>query len=293
MMCRHPFVRDPTGKSFVASLSDPERLIDGVPFPCGQCLPCRINKRRVWTHRMMLESLCYEPFDQAFVTLTYEDEHLPPGGVLVKKHLQDYIKRLRRKVEPVKLRYYACGEYGSLTHRPHYHLIIFGLGSSNLFSDCWHFGHTFVGEVERESIQYVAGYVSKKIAYKFHDLVPEFAVMSRKPGIGFPALEKVADLMEKPQFRQYLGLKGDIPIGLMHASKFLPFGRYLKEKLRVLCHLTVDPDVYFKQIRQEYFRWRSENPDDIRFYVDYEVQKDSNKAKHQELRHKIFSRGVI
>lgn len=289
MMCRHPYVKDPTGKCFSPFVTDGSPR-DGVPFPCGQCLPCRINKRRVWTHRMILEASLWS--DNAFVTLTYDEEHLPEGGILVKKHLQDYMKRLRRKLEPLKIRYYACGEYGTLTHRPHYHIIIFGYPPSNIYAKVWDFGHVEVGEVTPDSIQYVAGYVAKKIAYKFRDLVPEFALMSRRPGIGYQALEDVARLMEDPNFRSYLGLQGDVPAGLMHGRKFYPFGRFLKEKLRALCSLTFDPEPYYREIRDGYYAWLKSD-DTHKFYKDYLVSLDDNKAKHQAARQKIFSRHTL
>lgn len=132
-----------------------------------------------------------------FLTLTYDDEHLP--GELQKKDLQDFWKRARHRFG--KFRYFACGEYGSKTLRPHYHALCFGLdfedkvvvGKGPLFSskaleECWAAGQVGIGQVTYASAAYVAGYVMKKATS--HPLIaalslaPEFRVMSRKPGIG-------------------------------------------------------------------------------------------------------------
>lgn len=305
MMCRHPFVRDPSGKVFAASLSNPDVLADGVPFPCGQCLPCRINKRRVWTHRLMLESLVHG--DNCFVTLTYDDEHLPPGNTLVKRDAQLFMKRLRYQLEPFKIRYYLAGEYGTKSGRAHYHAILFGVGPerASLISSCWPAGFALTGTFSQDSAQYVAGYVTKKCVKK-DDLsgrIPEFALMSRRPGIGFDALNDVAALMQKKEFRDYIGLRGDVPEGLIHGRSFLPFGRYLRTKLREMMNTAYDPEVYLKQIRDQFYEWRfsgkvasidhkSAAPSGP-YFVDYLTALDKNKAARQANRYKIFSRGVF
>ena len=127
MLCRSPFIKDPSGKVF--KLLDKSRYHEGIPFPCGQCLACRINRRRVWTLRMHLELLSH-PF-ASFVTLTYSPDGLFRNSKgycdLSKRDVQLYLKKLRKAVSPVKIRYFACGEYGSIGHRPHYHLIIYEL----------------------------------------------------------------------------------------------------------------------------------------------------------------------
>lgn len=86
-------------------------------------MPCRLNRRRLWTHRLLLEQLKHG--DSCFLTLTYDEKHLPEGGSLVPKHAQDFLKRLRSKTN-LKLRYYLVGEYGEDTERPHYHVALFG-----------------------------------------------------------------------------------------------------------------------------------------------------------------------
>jgi len=143
--------------------------------------------------------------DACFATLTYADEFVPPGGSLLKRDLQLFFKRLRFQ-KGVGIRYYACGEYGELTKRPHYHAIIFnfdfrdkvvhsenGRGDryyvSRDLGELWPFGHTMLGDVTFDSCAYVARYVMKKITGPlaegyYGDRLPEFTLMSRRPGIG-------------------------------------------------------------------------------------------------------------
>jgi hypothetical protein len=113
----------------------------------------------------------------SFITLTYNNEHLPSDKSIHKEHLQKFFKRLRKNTG-IKLRYFACGEYGEQNNRPHYHAIIFGydfpdrqlhtmrngnaLYRSPELEKAWTFGHSLIGEVSFQSCAYVARYVMKK-----------------------------------------------------------------------------------------------------------------------------------
>ena len=158
-----------------------------VKVPCGQCIGCRLERSRQWAVRCVHESQLHQ--DNCFITLTYAPEHLPKNGSLVKKDYQDFMKRLRKAIAPTKVRYYHCGEYGSvrdsngnivegLLGRPHYHAILFGyqfpdlveyrekkgvkLYMSPMLEKIWGKGFVTVGEVTFESAAYVARYVLKK-----------------------------------------------------------------------------------------------------------------------------------
>lgn len=247
---------------------------------CGQCIPCRINKRREWVHRLTLEASLYS--DNAFITLTYDDEHLPtvtgpqlPGDThlptLVPKHLTDFLKRFRKAVEPVKVRFYAAAEYGDDTERPHFHIALFNYPSCSwgqtrprksccavcdLVRSTWGMGNVYLGTLEESSMNYVAGYVLKKLTNK-HDVRllgrhPEFARMSLRPGIGADAMHDVAstvlqfDLVES---------QGDVPSSLRHGSRILPLGRYLRRHLRNLSTGTPDaPEISQQFYKDEYKR---------------------------------------
>lgn len=179
----------------------------GLPLivPCGQCIGCRLDHARRWAIRCMHEAKLY-PDDQCyFATLTYSDENLPPNQSLAKEHLQLFWKRYRKKYH--KIRYYASGEYGDTTQRPHYHALIYGhrlpdlihysdqaggsLYTSSSLDSIWGLGHCMIGQITFESASYVARYATKKLTgkegqaeYERLGLTPPFAVMSRRPGIG-------------------------------------------------------------------------------------------------------------
>ena len=153
----------------------------GLEVPCGKCLSCRTMKTKEWSLRMWHE---LESHDKSvFITLTYQDIHLPKNGTLVKEHLQLFLKRLRKAIHPRKIRYFACGEYGDTTQRPHYHLIVYGLGLDEIDKDhvkmAWPYADWRVYEIEKnafgmvepESIQYVAKYVNKQLNGQMEDAI--------------------------------------------------------------------------------------------------------------------------
>ena len=95
-----------------------------VKVPCGKCIPCLINRKRKWIirccHEMEVSSNTW------FVTLTYDEENLPSDRKLRPDHFTNFVKSLRYYLgSNRRCRYFGCGEYGSETHRPHYHLILF------------------------------------------------------------------------------------------------------------------------------------------------------------------------
>lgn len=228
MMCLKPFVQGVHG------------------FPCGQCMPCRFNRRRLWTHRLILEQKDHAK--STFVTLTYDDQKYS-GSTLVPEHLQLWLKKIRKAVHPEKLRYFAVGEYGDQSQRPHYHLALFGYGNClrgqtrkaarccqqcDLIADTWGFGHIYLGQLTTESAQYVAGYVTKKMTLKNDPRLqgrhPEFSRMSLRPGIGAGAADEIASTMLSHNLETS---PADVPTSLRHGSRQLPLGRYLRRRLRL------------------------------------------------------------
>lgn len=164
-----------------------------VPVPCGHCIGCSLDRSKEWATRCVLESLSYDK--NCFITLTYDEAHCPSR--LRKRDLQLFLKRFRKSLPGVEIRYFGCGEYGSKGGRPHYHLIIFGydfddkvllsddgisvLYRSDHLEKLWPFGISSVGELTFESCAYVARYSTKKMSTSRGD---EFLVMSRRPGLG-------------------------------------------------------------------------------------------------------------
>lgn len=154
-------------------------------MPCGKCLLCRINKSREWSFRLMLHAEECN-FQCSFITLTYDDEHLPEDFQVHKDHLQKFFKRIRFSLGDIRIKYFACGEYGGMSGRPHYHAIVFGLPpeyfhqiSSEIPTRCkngymvkipsWELGLVHVAPVCIDSIYYVARYLLKKVGVNNYD----------------------------------------------------------------------------------------------------------------------------
>lgn len=222
MRCKHPLDarQSPAGKIGFKPMTPFDKLIR---LPCGKCIGCKLERSRQTAIRLMHEASLHQA--NSFVTLTYDNEHLPRArethahATLSKSDLQLFTKRLNesnRRLNGQGIRYYACGEYGEQTFRPHYHLAVFGedfsqdrkkwkksktghqLWRSDRLAALWPLGSADIGELTFESAAYVARYITKKITgpsaddhYKRQDeygiaywLEPEFNVMSRRPGLG-------------------------------------------------------------------------------------------------------------
>lgn len=271
-------------------------------YRCGQCDPCRWYRRRVWTHRLCLESFFHNA--SSFVTLTYDEGAIPAGGSLRKKDLQDFMKRLRFEIQPAKVRYYAVGEYGSQTLRPHYHLALFGLGveHSEIVEKCWSKGHVLVLELLPESCAYVAGYVQKKIGKydkRISHLEKEFSLMSLKPGLGAPSVQNLVDFMTKDIGAMELIRTGDVPSFLKHGKFKMPLGRYLQEKLRL--HYGFEkktvPEETIKNKKKEVSELRrlsaiAEGIEEFEV-VRKEKEKDKQKVLNLKSRMKIREKGTL
>lgn len=127
--------------------------------PCGRCIACRQNHAAMWALRLRYEMTQWQ--DGSFVTLTYDDEHLPADGRLRYSDVQLFLKRVRKDISPKKIKFFAVGEYGETFGRPHYHLIVFGLDMLYDFKSRWPHGFVKAGSVTPASIGYVSGYCTK------------------------------------------------------------------------------------------------------------------------------------
>lgn len=251
-LCRNPFIKD------------------GFPFGCGNCMPCRLKRRRHWTHRILLESMTHQ--HNAFITLTYNDEKMPRledgRGTLVRNHAALFLKRLRYNISASPIdsirslgspRYFVVGEYGTKTHRPHYHMALFN------YRPCWRYsgsmfdkhmtccpqcdllykswnspeeqGFVHSGRITVRSAAYISSYTTKKMTkaddQRLQGRYPEFAQPSLRPGLGADYMHEVAstilqfDLDKREDFK-------DVPHNLRHGGKEWPLAPYLRKKLRLL-----------------------------------------------------------
>lgn len=223
----------------------------GIPIgvPCRRCIGCRLDLAGEWATRIVNEASLHE--DNAFLTLTYASEFLPDDYSVNVRDIQLFTKRLRKSIEPGKMRFYACGEYGDKDQRPHYHMIAFGYWPddaqqffrtkrgdivyiSEKLTEIWGQGHVSVGRVTTQSAGYVARYAVKKMggdrAIDHYTRVhpetgqvvvvrPEFSVMSTKPGIGSRWFEQFEGECYPSDFVVIDGRKRPVP-------------RYYRNKLR-------------------------------------------------------------
>lgn len=213
MPCFHPI----TGyRSFTGGITWSPRLgyVDfPMTVPCGQCVGCRLERSRQWAVRIMHEASMHDY--NVFLTLTYDDAHLPNRSSLDRSHFQKFMKRLRKFFTGQRISYFHCGEYGDQNGRPHFHSIVFNcwfsdrieysrngrgepLYTSETLARLWPFGLAVIGEVTFDSAAYCARYIMKKITGDLADshyrrvdeygevyyLEPEYCTMSLKPGIG-------------------------------------------------------------------------------------------------------------
>lgn len=185
--------------------------------PCNKCNFCLQTRRNDWTFRLVQESRKQVYSD--FLTLTYTDANLPVGGTLVKDHCILFLKRLRKMLPPKTVRYYLVGEYGTETGRCHYHAIAFGIPQEVDLSLIWTYGHVDRRPVEIGAMHYVTKYHVNR--YGDHGgREPPFALMSRRPGIGFNYVASHTN-WHRVDFRNYAQVNGIVTR--------LP--RYYKEKI--------------------------------------------------------------
>jgi hypothetical protein len=222
MPCYHPLLAYKLdGK---VTFNKPFAYAKGFNLPCGQCIGCRLSYSRQWAIRCVHEAQMHE--ESCFITLTFSPEEMAkrdnPASLDVTE-FQRFMKRLRKKYG--KVRFFHCGEYGEKNKRPHYHALLFGLDfkdkelfskrddvrlyTSQSLAELWPHGFSTIGEVNFESAAYVARYVMKKVrgegAEEYYsnwidpitgevtDVKPEYATMSRKPGIGYEWFKEYKD----------------------------------------------------------------------------------------------------
>ncbi len=193
---------------FLKAGTTPPAFAEVFMLPCGQCVGCRLQRTQQWAIRCVHENMQHG--ESCFITLTYKDEYLPKDQNLKQRDFTLFMKRLRKSLEPKKVRFFACGEYGEKNGRPHYHALIFNhdFEDKKLWSQSdtktpwftskelqrlWPLGFSSLGAVSLQSSAYVARYILKKVngynlikrvGQKWVIRSPEFITMSRAEGIG-------------------------------------------------------------------------------------------------------------
>lgn len=196
---------------------EPDKL-----FGCKQCMPCRIQKSGEWAVRLMHEAQMHE--SNIFLTLTQNQEHMPKNRSLDHREIQLFLKRLRKHYEPKIIRFYLGGELGKSRLNPHWHIIVFNLEVDDLELHCrnkrgdkiyksatiekiWGRGFITIGEVNKTTCAYTAGYLMKDSEMNHQDTVnlvdqvtgeiierkKPYNAMSTKPGIAKAWYDKYKD----------------------------------------------------------------------------------------------------
>lgn len=243
MMCEHPFIRQTPYPGW--NWQDTQNRLSATPLPCGRCLPCRINKKRMWTLRILLEESSHA--ESIFGTFTYNDDNLPADGFVDPKVLRKFLNRVRYRIRQ-PWRYFAVGEYGFSGKRawnPHYHVMFFGISmlQTGLIDQAWNFkknpiGFTNYGPCDSNTAQYICGYTTAKLTKEgdpyLEGHAPEFMRSSRKNGgIGSKAIERIGqDIKKNPYFEKRIINE------LKFGNRTYPMGAYLTAKLCEVLEIT-------------------------------------------------------
>lgn len=203
-----------TGK-YGLTFSGTRNLVEGsfLVLSCGRCMGCRVAKAQQWAIRCEHEAAMHA--SNSFITLTYDQTHVPTDFSVHLRHWQLFMKRLRKAAGHDRIRFLATGEYGDHGLRPHYHALLFGYDlpdkrhwatrngnrvyKSDHLEKVWGMGQCEIGTVTYKSSAYVARYCMKKMTGskadqhyfrtspvdgKQYRVATEFCVMSRRPGVG-------------------------------------------------------------------------------------------------------------
>lgn len=195
--------------------------------PCGKCPECLRARANAWAFRIYTEMK--HSTSAKFVTLTYQDAPKSFNGhdTLKKKDCQDFMKRLR-KATPNRLKYYLCGEYGTETERPHYHILLLNIPKlwtldSKHIEQAWQHGQIHIGEANIKTIHYTLKYMQKgrfEPTHETDDREPVFSLMSKGMGLQY-LTEEMRDFIKSGKMG-YITLNGGLKASMP---------KYYKDKL--------------------------------------------------------------
>lgn len=234
----------------------------------------------------------------SFVTLTYGPDFYPRDGSVSVREAQLFLKRLRERIG--KFRYYLVGEYGERTFRPHYHAALFSVRDGLGVSEAWGRGFVHVSGLGVESAAYIAGYcckgmqskrgltwIAEKLARPELALLrPEFALMSRRPGIGAAAADAISSFYSSRAGSVSLSQGKSVSAVVRFQRKMWPLGRYLRQ--RVMDGVGIDRDAA-SRVRQlgeaeELKAFRLQ--EDLNGYIDRIVARSNRSGLVAESRFK-------
>lgn len=234
MACFHPLAAyqavsllSERGKRVISfGAKPPSYPANDIAVACGQCRGCRESRAREWAARCYHEASLHK--ENCFVTLTYDEEHVPFAETLVKHGTKakpgfcllhgkcycfaGFMKRLRKEYRNAGVRYYHCGEYGSERKRPHYHALLFGfdfpdkvaageregypIWRSGTLESLWPFGFSEIGSCTFESAMYIARYIQKKWTGK--DAIEHYLSVEEETGELHERLPEYTTMSRRP-----------------------------------------------------------------------------------------------
>ena len=215
---------------------------NGSEIPCRKCIPCRLNRQHGLVGRQIIEMQHSET--ALWITLTYTDETVPKltdgTPTLHKKDVQKFLKRLRKSRPGATVRYFAVGEYGSTTQRPHYHLCLFGTGGFQLSEEeCSHiWGQGFIqySLLNLGRMAYTAKYAVKGLTHenneKLYGREPEFAQWSRIPPLGYQLCPGIVRYYQTKAGADQLAIFGDIQKTFRYQGKSYHLGEWNINRIR-------------------------------------------------------------
>nr|QJB20075.1 MAG: replication initiator protein [Microvirus sp.] len=269
-------------------IRDKQGLLQTVA--CDKCPNCYFRKTAGWTFRLMAEEK--HSSSSHFITMTYDTDHLvtTPFGKpsLCKYDLQNFFKRLRKLDSSARIKYYAVGEYGSQTARPHYHAILFN-ADIELIEKAWTLdglliGDIYYGDVCEASIGYTLKYLNKKSTAGLigdDDRHPQFTLSSNKLGMSYltPAMRAwhLADLHN----RKYVTLKGGIKAAMPRYYQEKIYDGYSRDLLKMSGSLIQQDEFFIQFMSKSYEKRMEEN-------LLFEKRVEAAFARHEYNHSKIM-----
>jgi len=234
---------------------------DGSIIPCSTCPNCIYRQTAGWAFRLIQEER--NSISSAFITFTYGDANIVTTPYklrsLCKYHLQCFFKRLRKYNRGKQIKYYAVGEYGGKTKRPHYHAIIFN-ADENSIELAWSkrennhtkavpIGEIYYGDVSGYSIGYTLKYICKGKtvpAFELDDRQREFSLISKGIGLSYLTDNMLkwhnADLLN----RMYVQLPGNIKVAMPRYYRNKIYVSHLQKELIRMGGALISQDQFYQ-----------------------------------------------
>lgn len=269
--CISPFVKD-TG-------------VNGkIAFPCGKCPICAKRQATGWSFRLMQELKISA--SAYFITMTYDTSHIPITEkgykTLHKPDLIAFHKALR-KLNPLKLKYYQVGEYGTKTQRPHYHIILFN-AKIDTIQKAWFKGSIHYGQVNEATVGYTLKYIQKKssiIHHKNDDRQPQFASMSKGIGIAYTQRKEIINYHNNdPINRTCMTIQDGVKVSMPRYYKDKIFTEINRKKIAIF---------YKRQCEEEALKltqdpnWDTINRNRNQAILSAFILQEKNSIKHEQI----------